>query len=280
MGDKITILGPGLLGASLGMAVRERGLFNRVHAWSRREETRSKCRAQPWCDAVWETAEKAVEDADITVICAPVQVIPELLEKISDHLKPGSVLTDVGSTKASICNAAEKYLQKDISFIGSHPMAGSEKTGLENAHSDLFKGQACILTPTNQSDTGSLAIVRNFWEELGMQVGETTPADHDRIVAAMSHLPHILASVLCENLIKKDPAWKAFSGKGLRDTTRVAAGDAELWRQILDDNSPAILEMLNHFSADLEQFSHALKQGDLECVQKILSNGKTFRDSL
>ncbi|MBT6957440.1 MAG: prephenate dehydrogenase/arogenate dehydrogenase family protein [Opitutae bacterium] len=280
MGDKITILGPGLLGASLGMAVREHGLFDTVHAWSRRDETRKKCRAQPWCDAVWETAEEAVEDADITVICAPVQVIPELLVKISDHLKPGSVLTDVGSTKTSICNAAEKYLQKDISFVGSHPMAGSEKTGLENAHSGLFKGQACILTPTIQSNAEGLKIIRNFWETLGMQVGETSPADHDRIVAAVSHLPHILASALCENLLKKDPAWKAFSGKGLRDTTRVAAGDAELWRQILDDNSPAILEVLKQFSNDLTQFSEALKKGDLQCVQQILRDGKIFRDSL
>jgi len=113
-----------------------------------------------------------------------------------------------------------------------------------------------------------------------MQVGETTPADHDRIVAAVSHLPHILASVLCENLLKKDPAWKAFSGKGLRDTTRVAAGDAELWRQILDDNSPAILEVLKQFSNDLTQFSEALKKGDLQCVQQILRDGKIFRDSL
>jgi len=280
MGGKITILGPGLLGASLGMAIRERGLFDTVITWSRREETRRKCRTQPWCDAVLETAIEAVEDADLTVLCAPVQVIAELLKELSGNLKPGSVVTDVGSTKVSICKAAEKYLPDGISFIGSHPMAGSEKTGLENAQSDLFEGQACILTPTTRSTTGDLAIVRKFWEDLGMQVGETTPADHDRIVAAVSHLPHILASVLCENLMKKDPAWKAFSGKGLRDTTRVAAGDPGLWLQILDDNSPAIMEMLNQFSYDLEQFSQALEQKDFQALQKTLADGKTFRDSL
>lgn len=280
MGGKITILGPGLLGASLGKAVRERRLFESIHAWSQSAETREKCRAQPWCDAVHDTPSDAIAGADMVVLCPPVKVIPALLEKLSGHLAPGTVVTDVGSTKASICEAAAQYLPDGVRFVGSHPMAGSEKTGLENARPDLFEDQACILTPTEETGTETTKNVRQFWEQLGMRVGEAPPAEHDRIVAAVSHLPHILASILCENLAKKDPAWKAFAGKGLRDTTRVAAGDPYLWRQIIEDNSMAIAEMLTALGDALGQFSQALERDDFQRVEEILGDGKIFRDSL
>ena len=280
MGKKLTVLGPGLLGASLGMSVLERGLFESVHVWSRRPETRDKCRTLPWCTAVHDRPEKAIADAELVVICTPVKIIPDLLEKLSEDFAEGSIVTDVGSTKGSICKAAQKNLSDKVSFVGSHPMAGSEKTGLEYASADLFEGQACILTPTDETDPKATAKLEDFWSQLGMKVGKSSPAEHDRIVAAISHLPHILASILCEQLTKSNPEWKSFAGKGLRDTTRVAAGDPNLWRQILEENSTAICEALENFRGTLESFSNALEQSDFEKIEGSLAKGKTFRDSL
>jgi cyclohexadieny/prephenate dehydrogenase len=280
MGETITILGPGLLGASLAKAVKLKGIFERVKTWSRRKETREKCIGQDWCDEVLETAEEAVAGADFVVLCPPVQVIPGLLEQLADHFEKGAIVTDVGSTKATICEAAQKVLPREVEFLGSHPMAGSEKTGLEHAQADLFEGMACILTPTESNTLETISKVDAFWQALGMRTGQTSPEEHDKIVAAVSHLPHVLASVLSENLLRKPGDWKNYAGKGLRDTTRIAAGDPLLWRQIIEENAGPIEEMLNDFKASLNDFQDALKQRDFDRIEKILEDGKVHRDSL
>jgi len=280
MGDTITIIGPGLLGASLAKAVKQKGLFGQVRTWSRRKETREKCVGQDWCDEVLETAEEAVTGAEFVVLCPPVQVIPSLLEQLADHFAKGAIVTDVGSTKENICEAAQKVLQEGVEFLGSHPMAGSEKTGLEHAKADLFEGMACILTPTESNTAETITKVDQFWQAVGMRTGRTSPEEHDRIVAAVSHLPHVLASVLSENLLHKPEGWNNYAGNGLRDTTRIAAGDPGLWRQIIADNVGPIEEMLEDFQTSLSNFQEALKKRDFEKIEKILVDGKVHRDSL
>lgn len=280
MGDTITIIGPGLLGASLAKTVKQKGLFGQVRTWSRRKETREKCVGQDWCDEVLETAEEAVTGAEFVVLCPPVQVIPSLLEQLADHFAKGAIVTDVGSTKANICEAAQKVLQEGVEFLGSHPMAGSEKTGLEHAKADLFEGMACILTPTESNTAETITKVDQFWQAVGMRTGRTSPEEHDRIVAAVSHLPHVLASVLSENLLHKPEGWNNYAGNGLRDTTRIAAGDPGLWRQIIADNVGPIEEMLEDFQTSLSNFQEALKERDFEKIEKILVDGKVHRDSL
>jgi len=280
MGDTITIIGPGLLGASLAKAVKQKGLFGQVRTWSRRKETREKCVGQDWCDEVLETAEEALTGAEFVVLCPPVQVIPSLLEQLADHFAKGAIVTDVGSTKANICEAAQKVLQEGVEFLGSHPMAGSEKTGLEHAKADLFEGMACILTPTESNTAETITKVDQFWQAVGMRTGRTSPEEHDRIVAAVSHLPHVLASVLSENLLHKPEGWNNYAGNGLRDTTRIAAGDPGLWRQIIADNVGPIEEMLEDFQTSLSNFQEALKKRDFEKIEKILVDGKVHRDSL
>lgn len=280
MGDTITIIGPGLLGASLAKAVKQKGLFGQVRTWSRRKETREKCVGQDWCDEVLETAEEAVTGAEFVVLCPPVQVIPSLLEQLADHFAKGAIVTDVGSTKANICEAAQKVLQEGMEFLGSHPMAGSEKTGLEHAKADLFEGMACILTPTESNTAETITKVDQFWQAVGMRTGRTSPEEHDRIVAAVSHLPHVLASVLSENLLHKPEGWNNYAGNGLRDTTRIAAGDPGLWRQIIADNLGPIEEMLEDFQTSLSNFQETLKNRDFEKIEKILVDGKIHRDSL
>ncbi len=280
MGSKITILGPGLLGASLGKAVRERGLFETIHSWSRQLQSRKKCQQQPWCDSVLETAAEAIDQADLVILCLPVQVIPSLLQELSGVFSPGTIISDVGSTKTNICRTAAECLPEAVQFVGSHPMAGSQKSGMENAKADLFEGQPCILTPTEGTSPRALEVIREFWQNLGMRVSEIPPEDHDRIVAAISHLPHILASCLCENLGGKNPEWKEFAGKGLRDSTRVAAGDPEMWRQIVEENTGSILEMVESFQMTLQQFVQAMQNKDFLQVEKLLAQGKSFRESL
>lgn len=277
MFHQITILGPGLLGASLALAMKERTLCQRVHAWSRREKTRDRASQTNWCDAVFEGAVEACEGSDLVVICTPVETISRLLEHIAPHLQPGTLITDVGSTKGRICHEARAV---DAHFIGSHPMAGSERNGMEHARADLFNAAACILTPLQNTDKEQIKRLHLLWTSIGMRVVTCTPEAHDEIVAHISHLPHLVASSLCSYLSTKDSAWKQLVGDGLRDTTRVAAGDPTLWQQILEQNRDEVLRAIEGFQNELESFKGILEANDTASLTARLNQGKQFRESL
>lgn len=278
MFQQITILGPGLLGGSLALALKERGLCQHVQAWSRRTETRAQALQTDWCDAVFDQAGDACIESELVVICTPVETIVPLLEQVAPSLAPGALVTDVGSTKSLICRQA-RGVSGDFQFIGSHPMAGSELTGMAHARGDLFEGAACILTPLDAVDT-EIARLRRLWEAVGMQVVTATPEKHDEIVAHISHLPHLLASSLCSYLADKEPGWKQLVGGGLRDTTRVAAGDPGLWQQILGQNREEVLRAIDGFETELHALKTALLDKDKPTVLKKLTRGKAFRDQL
>lgn len=281
MFQQITILGPGLLGASLAMAVRERGLAPRISTWSRRPETRAKCLNQDWCDAVFDTPEEAVAGSDFIVICTPVETIAPLLAQIAPTLNAGALVTDVGSTKSVICREASSALsQTSATFIGSHPMAGSEQAGMEHAQADLFVNAACILTPLDDARPDAIARLSTFWEALGMNLSTASPEKHDEIVAHISHLPHLLASTLCSQLAGKDDTWRNLAGGGLRDTTRVASGDPALWKQILQQNSDEVLRAIDGFEHELQRLKAALNNKNSHEVTALLQRGKNYRDSL
>lgn len=281
MFQQITILGPGLLGASLAMAVKERGLTTRVVTWSRRPETRAKCLNQSWCDAVLETPEEAVAGSDLVVICTPVQTIVPLLAQIRPALAADALVTDVGSTKSLICREARSALEgHSATFLGAHPMAGSEQAGMEHAQADLFEDAACILTPLDDASTGAIAKLNAFWDALGMTVTTVSPEKHDEIVAHVSHLPHLLASTLCGYLATQDNTWRNLAGGGLRDTTRVASGDPQLWKQILEQNSDEVLRAIDGFEQQLQQLKSALLNQDSLGVVAQLKHGKAYRDQL
>ncbi len=280
MFQQITILGPGLLGASLAMAARHHGLATRINAWSRRKETRVACAQQEWCDSVDETPELAVKESDLVVLCTPVETIPSLLRVISSHLKPDTLLTDVGSTKRHICESAPLALPQSAHFVGSHPMAGSEQTGMAHARKNLFENAACFVTPLATTDTEATRRIVEFWKTIGTQVTKTDPAQHDAIVAHVSHLPHLLASTLCTYLHEKPTAWAKASGNGLKDTTRIASGDAELWRQILEENREEVLTAVNGFKNQLTDIESALLSRDSGALKSSLTTGKAFRDQL
>jgi len=281
MFQQITILGPGLLGASLAMAVKERGLAARIVTWSRRAETRAKCLNQSWCDAVLDSPEEAVAGSDLVILCTPVQTIVPLLEQIGPALAEGALVSDVGSTKSLICREAQAALEgRSATFLGAHPMAGSEQAGLEHARSDLFELAACILTPLEDAPTAAIAKLNIFWESLGMVVATVSPEKHDEIVAHVSHLPHLLASTLCSYLAAQDNSWGALAGGGLRDTTRIASGDPQLWRQILEQNSDEVLRAIEGFEQELHTLKAALLNQDSPSLIAQLQRGKTYRDRL
>ncbi len=278
--EQATILGPGLLGASLMQALREHALAKRLTTWSRRPETRLKCEGQSWCDAVFASPEEAVTGADLVVVCSPVEHIVPLLERIAPSLSPGCLVTDVGSTKSLICRQGAAVMPTGTHFVGSHPMVGSEKTGLENAFPELFQGGACFVTPLPETDAAAVEKIMRMWKALGMELTSASPEGHDEIVAHISHLPHFLASTLSAYLAGKDPDWRNVAGAGLRDTTRVAAGDPAMWKAIASHNREEILRAIDGFEGELQRLRSALhNQRWLELIN-LLERGKEYRDSL
>ncbi len=280
MFDQMTILGPGLLGTSLALAVKERQLAHRIVAWSRRPASRVKCAAQPWCTRVADTAEEAVSEADLVVVCSPVETIRPLVTRVAGNLKPGALVTDVGSTKSLITRFCHVSMPPGRNFVGSHPMAGSEKSGMENARSDLFHGRACFVTPLVDTCEKAVETILRFWRELDMEVATVSPERHDEIVAHISHLPHILASVLCTYLSAQDSNWRNFAGSGLRDATRIAAGSPPLWKSIIEQNSDEIVRALSEYENQLQAMKAAIANKQTFEILNLLERGKAYRESL
>jgi cyclohexadieny/prephenate dehydrogenase len=278
MSVHLTILAPGLLGGSVAKAARARGTASRIVVWARRTESRLKLRDQPWCDAVPDTAEEAVRGAQLVVIAAPVDRIGPITQQIAPHLAPGAIVTDVGSVKGEIARLGHAILGERAHFIGSHPMAGSEKTGWEHASSDLFLHRTCFVTPLPGSYEPAVETVLRFWRDLGGEPVTVPPDQHDEIVAHISHLPQVLASALCAFLAKKDPAWRNHAGGGLRDTTRIAASDPQLWRTILEQNRDELLRALRQYQDELQTLHAAISNRDWLEVVARLERGKAYRD--
>ena len=275
---QLTILAPGLLGGSVARAVRARGVASRIVLWARRPEVRLKLREQPWCDAVADTPEEAAQGASLVVIASPVDRIVPLAQQIAPHLAPGAVVTDVGSVKGEISRLGHAALDPRAHFIGAHPMAGSEKTGWEHSTAGLFEHRTCFITPLDQSDPQATATVAGFWRELGAEVVTVSPDKHDEIVAHISHLPQAIASSLCSFLAQKDPAWRNHSGGGLRDTTRIAGSDPQLWRTIFEQNRDEVLRALRQFEDELHGFQTALANRDYVEVAARLERGQAYRN--
>lgn len=276
----LSVLAPGLLGGSVAQAVRSRGLAQRIAVWSRRAETRAALREVDWCDEVCETPDAAVAGSELVVICAPVDRIVPLAEQVAASLAPNAIVTDVGSVKSVICRHGTAALRDRARFVGSHPMAGSDRGGFAHAEPDLFRGRPCFVTPLEDSEAGAVDQVIAFWRALDADVIIENPERHDEIVAHISHLPHVVASALCTFLGQRDPQWRDFASTGLRDTTRVARGDPELWRGILEQNREEVLRALRGMQDELEAFHAALANEDYFAIKRSLERGRDYRDGL
>jgi prephenate dehydrogenase len=278
--DQLTILGPGLIGGSVARAARARHAARRIVIWARRSEVRRSIAGQPWCDEVADTAEAAVKTADLVIVAAPVDRVLPLVRQIASAVQEGAVVSDVGSVKGGIAREGHAALSPRAHFVGSHPMAGSEKTGWENGSAALFESRTCFVTPLSMTDRKALRLVTGFWRKLGAKVATVAPGEHDRIVAHISHLPQLLASSLCSFLSGKDPAWLKFAGGGLRDTTRIAGSNPGLWRTIIDQNKGEVRLALRNYRAELGAYESAIARGDWEALEKLISRGRDCRGRL
>ncbi|MCD8482820.1 MAG: prephenate dehydrogenase/arogenate dehydrogenase family protein [Verrucomicrobia bacterium] len=279
MFNRIAILAPGLLGASLAKAVRERSLAGHISIWARRAEIRATCLADGIADSVHSEPAEAVTGADLVVLCAPVARLAELAALCVHGLKPGCIVTDVGSTKSKVCSNCTEVMPEGVTFIGSHPMAGSEKSGMEYADAHLFANRTVIVTPTGQPCTAQLKL-EAFWRAIGMNVVTLDPETHDRAVAHISHLPHFLASALAAHLAQMPDNWASLCGNGLRDTTRIAAGSPTLWKEIFQENKSELLAAIRTFSQQLAQMELVVESENFDQLERILHSAKQYRDRL
>jgi len=261
---RLSILGVGLLGGSIGLAARRRITDFHVTGYGHRPDTLRRATELEAIHHGTGSISEAVREADLVILATPVGLFEALLREMAPHLKAGAVVTDVGSTKRSVVRLAGEILPAHAKFVGSHPMAGSEKRGVEFATADLFDNALCLLTPTSQSDEGAVESVRRFWRTLGMRLMDLSPEDHDRAVAQVSHLPHAVAAALVT--LQQDLSLD-LAGKGFADSTRIAAGDGALWRDIFVDNRDNMVAAIDSLVAQLHNLSSTLKAGDGEAIK-------------
>lgn len=285
---RIAILGPGLLGGSLLLALRDRLPDAHLRAWGRDAGKMEKLAALKHngagvADVASTDLGSAVSDAQLVVLCTPVGAMPGLArELVKLPVASGCIITDVGSVKASVVVSLEQiFARTPLQFIGSHPMAGSELAGLEHATSDLFQGSTCLLTPTLLTESSALRTARTFWKHLGCVLIEMSPEEHDRKVARISHLPRLAASVLTLAALHDDPSAASCMGNGFRDTAiRVASGEPDLWTGIVAANRSEVLAAARDARDRFNDLVIMLENGDDKGLQRFLTEAKSLRDKL
>jgi prephenate dehydrogenase len=278
----IAILGLGLMGASLALALRKRGYDGRITGYARREETRNQAMESGLLDAVFADPAEAVREADIAVICVPIWTIARLAGQIAGALRPDAVVTDVGSTKSELLNAMDPvFSATEAHFVGSHPIAGSEKTGLEAGDPDLYEGRLTVVCPSELTPAAAEQAVVALWESAGSEVVEMSPEEHDAMLASTSHLPHMVAAALARSVANGNPEGKAdFCGTGFKDTTRVASGSADMWVDIIDTNRAALEAELDRFHEELQGLIQILREGNSDDIRKWLEDAASDRNRI
>jgi prephenate dehydrogenase len=279
---KLALIGVGLLGGSLGIAAQQRGLAARVEGFVRRKASVSECVEFGAVHAASTDLAAVVRDADVVVLCTPVAQMASLVELMGPSLQRGALVTDVGSVKGCVVAGLEPLAAAaGAHFVGSHPMAGAEKTGVKAARADLFEGAVCVLTPTARTKADALRRVTDFWKGVGARVLRLAPEMHDDLVGRGSHLPHIVAAELSNYVLSPaNPAEQArLCANGFRDTTRIASGSPEMWRDIAIANRGNLARILGVFIEDLQEFQHALEKGDTATIEDFFVKAKQRRDA-
>lgn len=271
--NKAAIVGVGLIGGSMALAIKRKKLANQVIGVSRHKKTLLRAKKRRAIDKGSQDI-GIVKDADLVILATPVNTILNLAPIISKIIRPDCIVSDVGSTKQKIVSQLDKIFPR---YVGSHPLAGSEKRGMINAHPDIFKGSLCILTPTKNTDRGALEKIRRLWRQLGAEVFSLTPAIHDKILSFVSHLPHIVAFSLIDIIPKQ---YLEFASTGLKDATRIAASDSQLWLDIFLSNRKNMLKTLALFQRNLYRIKKAINKKDKKSLNTILKRAKSKREIL
>jgi len=280
--ERVAIIGVGLIGGSLGMSLRSKGLAGEVVGVGSRVDDLRLAVELGAVDRYAGSPAEGVAGADLIIIATPVSATLSILREILPHLAPGAVVTDVGSTKAEVVRAAENMLPPGISFVGGHPMAGSEHNGVGGADPYLFENAFYLITPSADTRPAALEKIKKLAVGVGAKVVKIEPERHDLAVAAVSHLPHLLAAALV-NTVARMPESESvlpFAAGGFRDTTRIAAGSPLMWRDIFETNRTQVLKMIRDFRGELALLERALQEGDMDTIQSNLADARAIRVTL
>jgi len=279
MFGKVAIVGPGLIGASIGMALRHGRLAETVVGIGRRSSSLKLAIDVGAIDSATLDVAEGVVEADLVVLATPIGAFEALAPRIAGAMSPGAILTDVASAKVGViqCVTAALAGRTDVPYVPTHPMAGSEQTGPLAASPDLFRGSVCIVTPLQDGSREAVGMVEDLWRKLGAEVVRMTPAEHDRLVARISHMPHLVAAAL---MTLVDEETMHYCGGGLRDTTRIAAGRPEIWLDICTSNGAEIGRALGEYADSLRRIRDWIEAGDVDNLRACLTEAKRRRDCL
>lgn len=284
--QQMTIVGVGLIGGSLGMICKQQGLVGTVVGTGRRIENLKKAVELQAIDRYTTDLADAASGSDLLVLATPVDTFESALSACAPKLASGAVITDVGSVKGPLVGRLEALVGPDMAFVGAHPIAGKEKTGVEAASVELFRGALCILTPTSKTDSAALVKIRRLWEATGARLSEMDPHLHDRVLGAVSHLPHMVAFALVNAIAAVQETQtpgldlQTFSGGGYKDTTRIAASSPEMWRDICLWNRDNLVSQIEAYQACLETLKGLIKTGDGESLAHEFERAKRVRERL
>lgn len=278
--EKVTILGVGLIGSSFALALKKSGLCNKVIGYSRREENLQKAKAKAIIDAFELDPAAACKGSDLILFATPVGSFIDIAKRIRTSLSRGAIVTDVGSVKGKLVRDMEALMPDGVYFVGGHPIAGSNHSGIDTATADIFKGAKCIITPTENTDQTAIEIVIAIWKTFGSIVKLINPDEHDRIYASVSHLPHLIAYIIMNTVADIDSSYLKFSGQGFMDTTRIASSSPELWRDICILNKDNLLESIEIFKNNLDRVSQYLRALDSESLERDFKRARTLREGI
>ena len=281
---RVALIGLGLIGGSLGHAMKRRGLAGHIAGHARSAATRARALELGFIDSAHETAAASAKDADLVVICTPVGALPAVAAEIEPALKKGAIVTDVGSVKVAVVRDVGPHIPDGIHFIPGHPIAGTEESGPDAGFAELFDGRWCILTPVPGTDAGALEKLSAFWTACGSNVDIMEPRHHDLVLAIVSHLPHIIAYNIVGTASDLETVTQSevikYSASGFRDFTRLAASDPTMWRDVCLNNREPILEMLARFSEDLTALQRAIRWGDGDVLFDLFTRTRAIRRSI
>jgi len=280
MFNRITILGVGLLGASFALAMKKNGLCSTITGYGRNRRNLQMAKERNIIDSFEQDPVAACRDSDLIMLSAPVGTFSGLAKAIGPALKKGAILTDVGSVKGNLVREIEKLMPKDVHYIGGHPIAGSDRSGIDAANAELFRNSRCVITPTENSDPVALDRIQNLWKALGSEITILNPEEHDRIYASVSHLPHLIAYAMVNTVAEMDSSYLDFSGKGFIDTTRIACSSEELWSDICLLNRDNLVEALAVFQKNLDRLDQYLKAGDSDSLKAEFRKARTLRENI
>lgn len=280
---KIVIIGVGLIGGSLAINLRAEGIATEIVGVGRGLANLEEAKAMGVVDSYTTDIAEAVEGADLVVAAVPVLKVAETIATAAPHLKPGCIVTDVGSVKEELIRQVEPLLPEGVHFVPAHPVAGTESSGVKAALPDLFVDRICILTPTRRTDAGALEVVRNIWLAAGSRVVIMDAATHDMVLAAVSHLPHVIAYTLVNTVADVQDSGVetlVYSAGGFRDFTRIASSSPEMWTDICVMNRDSILKTIEGFQARLSSLKELIENGDMAGMKADFERAKKVRDSL